>query len=334
MAVHGDDFVCLSDDAGLKHIDSLLKSKYTAKDMGTLGFEDSDAKSRLWLNRVCRVGADQTGQYLDIEPYLRHAPLIIRESRCNTNTKAVSTPREKLQEKLVLDGRRSPILNRDDATRYRSACVRLSYLAQDRLDLAETREFDFVPLKRAARYLVGKPKAALRFRRQKHVDKITVFVDSDFAEDPVSRKSTTGLVAHIGNHTVKSVSTLQSLTALSVGEAEFYAVVKGGQVGLSLRSTHRDLGIEMTIEIQSDSSTANSLTDRFGSSSEGNTLTRGTFGYKNEFKRETSVSRRCFQRRTAQMLERSQVSASVLQKHCKSAGLVFHWPWIPHSTTR
>ena len=40
MAVHGDDFVCLSDDGGLKHIDSLLKSKYTAKDMGTHRFED------------------------------------------------------------------------------------------------------------------------------------------------------------------------------------------------------------------------------------------------------------------------------------------------------
>ena len=62
---------------------------------------------------------------------------------------------------------------------------------------------DFIPLKRAARYLVGKPKAARRFRRHKHVDKITVFVDSDFAGDPVSRKSTTGLVAQIGNHTVK-----------------------------------------------------------------------------------------------------------------------------------
>ena len=104
------------------------------------------------------VGTGQTGLYLD----MRHAPLIINESGCNTNTKAVSTPREK----LVLDGRRSPILKRDEAARYRSACMRLSYLAQDRLDLAETvkhlaqrmseiREFDFVPLKRAARYLVG-----------------------------------------------------------------------------------------------------------------------------------------------------------------------------------
>ena len=55
--------VCLSDDDGLKHMDSLFKSKYTAKDMGTLGFEASDVKSLLLLNRVFRVGLDQTGQY-------------------------------------------------------------------------------------------------------------------------------------------------------------------------------------------------------------------------------------------------------------------------------
>ena len=162
------------------------------------------------------------------------------------------------------------------------------------------------------------PKAALRFRRQKHVDKITVFVDSDFAGDPVSRKSTTGLVAKIGNHTVKSGSTLQSLTALTVGEADFYAVVKGDQVGLSLRSKNQDLRIPMKVEIQSDSSTANSLTIEWEQDSERNRLTRGTSGYKNEFKTERSVTRRCLQRRTAQMLERSQ---SLLQHYNNIANL-------------
>ena len=78
--------------------------------MGTPGFEDSDVKSLLFLNRVFRVRTDLTGQYLDIEPDLRDAPLIISESGCNANTKTVSTPREKLQDKLVPDGRRSPIL--------------------------------------------------------------------------------------------------------------------------------------------------------------------------------------------------------------------------------
>ena len=114
--MHGDDFVCLSDDEGLGHIDSLLTSKYTAKDIGTLGFEDSDVQSLLLLNRVFRVGVVQTGQYLDIESDLRHAPLIISESGCSTNTEAVGTPQEKLQDKLVSDGRRSLILKRDEAT--------------------------------------------------------------------------------------------------------------------------------------------------------------------------------------------------------------------------
>ena len=105
---------------------------------------------------------------------------------------------------------------------------------------------------------------------------------------------------------MKSGSTLQSLTALRVGEAEFYAVVKGGQVGLSLRSINQDREIPMKVEIQSDSSW------------ERNTLTRGTFVYKNEFKTETSVSRKCLQRRTAQMLERSQ---SLLQYYNNIASL-------------
>ena len=100
--------------------------------------------------------------------------------------------------------------------------------------MSEPREFDFIARKHAAQNLLEKPKATLRSRRQEHVDKITV-VDSDFASDPVSRKSTSGLVAQIGNNTVKSESTLQGLTALSGGEVEFFAAVKGGQVGLSLR---------------------------------------------------------------------------------------------------
>ena len=118
-----------------------------------------------------------------------------------------------------------------------------------------------IPLKRAARYLVGKPKAALRYRRQKHVDKITVFT---LLATQSRGRARTGLVAQIGNHTVKSGSTLQSLTALSVGEAEVLRSGEGGQVGLYLRSVYRDLGIPMKMEIQSDSSTSNSLTDRLG----------------------------------------------------------------------
>ena len=59
IAVHSNDFVCLSHEDGLNHSDSLVKSKYTAKNMDTLGFKDSDAKRLLLLSRVFRVGTDK-----------------------------------------------------------------------------------------------------------------------------------------------------------------------------------------------------------------------------------------------------------------------------------
>ena len=61
----------------------------------------------------------------------------------------------------------------------------------------------------------------------------------------------------------------------------------------------------MKVEIQCDSSTANSLTD-WEQDSERKMLTRGISGYKNEFKMETSVPRRYPQRKIVKMLERSQ----------------------------
>ena len=89
---------------------------------------------------------------------------------------------------------------------------------------------------------LGKPKLHCDFEDKNTLKKLSVRGQRR-ADDPVSRMSTTGWVAQIGNHTVKSGSTLQSLTALSVGEVEFYAVVKGGHVGLSSRFTYMDHGI-------------------------------------------------------------------------------------------
>ena len=173
-----------------------------------------------------------------------------------------------------------------------------------------------------------KPKAALRYRRQKHVNKIIVFVDSDFAGDPVSRKSTTGLVAQIGNHTVESGSTLRCLTALSVGEVDFYAVVTGCQVGPSLRSMYQELRIPMKIEIQSDSSTA------LGAGQRTKHIDTRYFWIQERVQDGDLSIKNVLTAKNCADVGTKPVSASVLQQNCKFAGLVFCWPWIPHSTTR
>ena len=165
--------------------------------------------------------------------------------------------------------------------------------------MSELREFEFLPLKRAARYLVGKTHSChYDFRRQEHVDKISVScVHSDFAGDPVSRKkSTTGLVAQIGNtHCEFWMHTFQSLTALKVGEAEFYAVVKGGQVRLILDLfIHGSGNFRRKLKSQCDSSVANSLTDRLGARrTDRNTLIHDLFWVEERVQyMEVSVSRK------------------------------------------
>ena len=115
----------------------------------------------------------------------------------------------------MLDGRWSPILKKDEVTPYRSACMRLSFLAKDRLDLAETakhlaqrmsepREFDFVPFETCSAMSGGKVQSGADLSNTETL-KLTRS-HNDIAGDPVTRKSTTGLVAQMGHHTVKSGS--------------------------------------------------------------------------------------------------------------------------------
>ena len=145
-------------------------------------------------------------------------------------------------------------------------------------------------------------------------------MDSDFADD---LKSTTGLVAQIGNHAVKSGSTLQTLIALSVGEAEFYAVVKEGQVRLTLKSMYQDLGIPMKIEMQSDSSTANSLTDRLGAGQRTKHIVTPFFWIQERVQDGDRSIKKVPSAKNCADVGTKPVFTSVQQQHCKFARLVF-----------
>ena len=123
MAVHGDDFVWLSDQS--HRLIAQIKIL-------------SERHGHTWIRRLGREkhsvvkpgvsSPDRSDWTVDgLELDLRHAPLIMTESGCNANTKTVSTPPKKLQDKLVLNGRKRSILKREDATKYRSACRKLSY---------------------------------------------------------------------------------------------------------------------------------------------------------------------------------------------------------------
>ena len=70
---------------------------------------------------------------------------------------------------------------------------------------------------------------------------VDVHVDSDWASGR-ERKSTSGGVAMVDGVAIKHWSRTQKSRALSVAEAEYYAIVTGSAEGLGIQALARDLG--------------------------------------------------------------------------------------------
>ena len=72
----------------------------------------------------------------------------------------------------------------------------------------------------------------------------------------------------MGEHLIKSWSSTQKITALSSGEAEYYAIVKGAEQGMGVRSMLIDFQISEAsiryIEVKEDSSAAKGIASRRG----------------------------------------------------------------------
>jgi len=157
---------------------------------------------------------------------------------------------------------------------FRGAAARGNYLSQDRVDahfackevcrwMAKPTTRSWQALKRLCRYLAGRPRLVYRFPRQS-VQCIDVYVDTDWAGCPRTRKSTSGGCVMLGAHAVKHWSSTQPGVALSSGEAEYVGVVRGAGQGLGFQALMRDMGLELPLRIWTDSSAAMGIAGRQG----------------------------------------------------------------------
>ena len=100
-------------------------------------------------------------------------------------------------------------------------------------------------------------------------------------------------------------------------------MVKRCQVGLSLRSMYQDPGIPMKVEVQSDSFTADSLTDRLGTRRLTKHIdTRYIWIQQRVQDGDLSIKKVPTAKNCADVGTKP-VSASVLQQNCKFSRLVF-----------
>ena len=276
LVVFGDDMWLLADQVSLDTLKPQLHATYTLKEQGTLGPEKGDAKSVRSLNKLVRW-LDGVGVELEADP--RHAELIISELGL-TEAKPVATPGTK---QPAAEGDEEPLTDQGEVTAYRGISARGLYLSADRPELrfavkelsrrmAKPTRGDLKELKRLGRYLRGRPRLVQTFRLQgeaageRNPRGLYAPVDSNWADCRETRKSTSGGALRHGAHTLAAWSVTQAVQALSSGEAELYAILRGTVEALGLAATAEELGFtfEQPPRVGSDSSAARSVASRHG----------------------------------------------------------------------
>ena len=123
---------------------------------------------------------------------------------------------------------------------------------------------DVIRLKRALRYIRGKPRAFMSYPWQDEQQGISTYVDSDWAGCIKTRRSTSGGMVKLGQHLLCHWSSTQTSVALSSGEAELNAIVKGASEMIGILNMARACGRKVDGAIFTDSSAANSINHRRG----------------------------------------------------------------------
>ena len=170
----------------------------------------------------------------------------------NDYRKLCARTRAKLQEE---DGDDQQLAG-EDLAKYRSVTATANLIAQDRpdvrfavkelcRDMAKPTRGSWRKMKKLARHHKGQPRVVqkIKFDVDGLGDEVKVIVDSDWAACAATRRSTNGGCIMVGDLCVKAWSTTQKVVALSSGEAEYYAAVKGASEGLGFLAGFADLGM-------------------------------------------------------------------------------------------
>ena len=105
----------------------------------------------------------------------------------------------------------------------------------------------------------------VQYRRQPPPSRLEVWTDSDFAGCTRTRKSTSSASVLYGAHWLRSSSTTQQVQALSTGEAEFHALVKGCSMALGFEAMLRDYGVaDVSLQLMCDATAGRGMAERRG----------------------------------------------------------------------
>jgi len=264
VMIHVDDFMVIGSTSETQWFEDQIKDVYEIT-CTTLGQKFSNEVK--YLNRTIRL----TSAGLEVESDPKHVKVLMSEWGMQ-DCKGVETPLAREEEDVMEE---TEFLIEKEATRFRRAAARINYVAQDRPDLSTAsrklsqgmsapREGHEKMLKRVLRYLKSYPRCISLMPWQTLPTCITLLVDSDWAGCKATRKSSSGGCVMMGKHLIGHWSKMQATVALSSGEAELNAAVKGVSEIIGFKNVCDELGWPLKIEIGTDATVCKSILLRQG----------------------------------------------------------------------
>ncbi|CAK0858488.1 unnamed protein product [Prorocentrum cordatum] len=191
-----------------------------------------------------------------------------------TECKPADTPGSKATGKSVREA--LDPLPHDEAKLYQQVAGLVNYVAVDRpdiqfavkvilTDMGKPTVISMLRLRRCVRYLHGRRELGWFYEKQEMPKAVLYETDSDWAEDEITRKSTSSVYGFFGSHLLETQVASQPVVALSSGEAEFYAIGRGAASAIMMRQFYQQCGIEVASKVHSDSNAGRAIATRIGS---------------------------------------------------------------------
>ena len=131
---HGDDFCVVARRKQLQTFGKILEKRFEVKQTGHIGLSASNAKVLKILNRAIKIDVLNDEMTLEADTKLVEDAL---ETKKLIGAKGVDSPRVRKNEDQTTHIKSSKKFTSVESTLYRSLVMKLAYVAQDRMDIAE-----------------------------------------------------------------------------------------------------------------------------------------------------------------------------------------------------
>ena len=131
---HGDDFCVVVRRKQLQTFGKVLEERFEVKQTGHIGFSASDAKELKILNRTTKIDVLNDEMTLEADTKLVKDAV---ETMKLVDARGVDSPRVRRNDEQAAQIENSKKLTSAESTLHRSLVMKLAYVAQDRVDIAE-----------------------------------------------------------------------------------------------------------------------------------------------------------------------------------------------------